>query len=39
MNIDGNVAEASALVSWLAGDRASSVTRNYHAADGGYLVR
>ena len=35
----GEVTEVAELVCWLASDRASFVTGNYHAADGGYLSR
>jgi NAD(P)-dependent dehydrogenase (short-subunit alcohol dehydrogenase family) len=35
----GEVDEVAELVSFLAGDRASFLTGNYYAADGGYLSR
>ena len=35
----GEVDEVAAMVAWLASDRASFVTGNYHAVDGGYLSR
>jgi NAD(P)-dependent dehydrogenase (short-subunit alcohol dehydrogenase family) len=35
----GEVKEVADLVCWLASDRASFVTGNYHAVDGGYLSR
>ena len=35
----GNVREVAELVSFLASDRASFLTGNYYAADGGYLSR
>lgn len=35
----GEVKEVADLVCWLASDRASFITGNYHAADGGYLSR
>lgn len=35
----GEVTEVAELVCWLASDRASFVTGNFHAADGGYLSR
>ncbi len=35
----GETAEVAELVAWLASDRASFITGNYYAADGGYLAR
>jgi len=35
----GDVKEVAELVSFLASDRASFLTGNYYAADGGYLSR
>jgi NAD(P)-dependent dehydrogenase (short-subunit alcohol dehydrogenase family) len=35
----GEVAEVADLVCWLASDRASFLTGNFYAADGGYLAR
>jgi NAD(P)-dependent dehydrogenase (short-subunit alcohol dehydrogenase family) len=35
----GEVSEVAEMVCWLASDRASFVTGNYYAADGGYLSR
>ena len=35
----GEVTEVAELVCWLASDRASFITGNYYAADGGYLSR
>lgn len=35
----GEVSEVAELVCWLASDKASFITGNYYAADGGYLSR